>query len=85
MVTHSMQLVSIVSDAVLELSLPDEEKISIRTSGTTFDLRRHTPSKLAGLPMEADGGGFVLPNKTEVLLSQIANTTYWYTQVKMYF
>ena len=85
MVTHSMQLVSIVSDSVLELSLPDEEKISIRTNGTTFVLRRHTPSKLAGLQMEADGGGFVLPDETEVLLSQIANNTNLYTQVKMYF
>ena len=79
MVTQSMQLVNNVSDAVLELRLPDEEGISIRTSGMIFVLGRLTPAKLAGFQIESDNGKFVLPADMDF---QIENTSFVDTQVK---
>ena len=72
MVTQSMEMVSNVSGAVLELSVPDEEEVSIQTSGIIFALGRHTPSKLAGMEIEIDKGKFVLPAD---LVSRIVNAS----------
>ena len=81
MVTQSMQLVNNVSDAALELSVPDEENIAIQTSGITFALGRHSPAKLAGLQIQSAVGKFVLP---AVLVSRIINTSQFVdTQVKV--
>ena len=76
-----MQLVNTVSDAVLELTLPDEEAVSIQTSGMALSLGRHTPAKLAGLQIESDNGKIVLPADIDALLSRVANTSFVDTQV----
>ncbi|KAL9965160.1 hypothetical protein ACROYT_G028923 [Oculina patagonica] len=80
-VKRCMHLVSTVSDAVLETRLPDEEVISIQTSGMAFLLGRHTPAKLAGLKIENDNGNFVLPAESNVLVSHIANNSFVDTQM----
>ncbi|XP_078381457.1 sperm receptor for egg jelly-like [Oculina patagonica] len=81
LVKRCMHLVSTVSDAVLETRLPDEEVISIQTSGMAFMLGRHTPSKLAGLKIESDNGKFVLPAESNVLVSRVANNSFVDTQM----
>ena len=81
MVTGCMQLVNTVSDAVLELTVPDEEVVSIQTSGMAFSLGRHTPTKLAGLKIESDNGTFVLPADTDALVSRLTNNSFVDTQV----
>ncbi|KAL9965156.1 hypothetical protein ACROYT_G028918 [Oculina patagonica] len=80
-VKRCMHLVSTVSDAVLETRLPDEEVISIQTSGMAFMLGRHTPSKLAGQKIESDNGKFVLPAGSNVLVSRVANNSFLDTQM----
>lgn len=81
MVKRSMLLVSNVSDAVLELSLPDEEMIPIRTSGMIIALGRHSLSKLSGLPIEIDEGKFVFPADSNLLDTHASNTSFVDTQV----
>ena len=81
MVKQCMQLVNTVSDAVLEIRLPDEGVVSIQTSGMAFNLGRHTPAKLAGLQIESDNGKFVLPTQSHVLASCVANNSFVDTQV----
>ena len=71
-----MQLVSTVTDSVLEVRLPDEGAISIHTSGMAFNLGRHTPAKLAGLKIESDNGKFVLPVQSDALVSRVANNSF---------
>lgn len=80
-----MHLLSTVSDAVLETRLPNEEVISIQTSGMAFMLGRHTPAKLAGLKIESDNGKFVLPTESNVLVSRVANNSFVDTQVVVVF
>lgn len=80
-----MHLLSTVSDAVLETRLPNEEVISIQTSGMALMLGRHTPAKLAGLKIESDNGKFVLPTESNVLVSRVANNSFVDTQVVVVF
>ena len=75
-----MQYVNDVSDAVLEVRLPDEEMVSIQTNDITFILGRHTPAKLAGLKIESNDGKFVLP---DVPVFKMANNSFVDTQVTM--
>ena len=79
-----MHLISTVSDAVLEISLPDEEVVSIQTSGMAFILGRHTPAKLAGLKIESDNGKFLLPAESNVLVARVANDSFVDTQVMLF-
>ena len=82
MVTQSIQIFRNVSKAVLELSLPDEDAVIIRTSETTLALQRHTPIKLAGLRIEIDDGEFIFPANFNMLYSKVTNDTFFDTQVK---
>ena len=79
-----MQLVNNVSDAVLKLSLPDEESISIQTTGMRFALARHRPAKLPGFRLEIGDGKFFLPAQGGVLLSQMPSSDFVDTQVNNY-
>ena len=81
MVKQCMQLTGNVSDAVLEVRLPDEEAVTIQTSGMAFNLGRHTPATLAGLKIESDNGKFVLPAQSDALVSRVANNSFVDTQV----
>ena len=84
MVKRCMHLISTVSDAVLEISLPDEEVVSIQTSGMAFILGRHTPANIAGLKIESNNGKFVLPEDRSVLVSRVANNSFVDTQVMLF-
>ena len=64
-----MKILSLVGDAVLALRVPDEEMISIETTGLTLTLRRHSPDKLVGLIIEEKDARFVLPAGKKALES----------------
>ena len=85
MVKRCMQLLSTVSDAVLEVRVPDEEAISIQTGGMSFTLGRYTPARLGGLKIESANGNFVLPVDTNALVSQVTNNSFVDAQVIMPF
>ena len=62
-----MKIISLVGDAVLALRVPDEEMISIKTTGLTMILGRHSQEKLVGLNIEEKGARFVLPEEKKAL------------------
>ena len=77
-----MNLVSNVSDAILELNQPDEEIISIQTINMSFALGRHTPAQISGLQIESGDGKFILPAKSGEIVSCVHNTSFLDTQVR---
>ena len=77
-----MNITSLVGDAVMSLRVPDEEMISIETTGLTMTLGRHSQNKLVGLNITEKGAGFVLPAEMSVLKSSgIQETSFVDTQV----
>ena len=64
-----MNIIHLVGDAVLALRVPDEEMISIETTGLTMTLGRHSPDKLAGLNIIEKNARFVLPAEEKALES----------------
>jgi len=64
-----LNIISLVGDAVLELRVPDEEMISIETTGLTMILGRHSQEKLVGLNITQKGARFLLPAKKKALES----------------
>ena len=67
LVKTSMNIISLVGDAVLALRVPDEEMISIETRGLTMTLGRHSTDKLVGLNIEEKDARFVLPAEKKAL------------------
>ena len=63
-----MQVLGKVSDAVLTLSVPNENAISINTRGLSMTLGRHSPDKLVGLEIKGGDGRFILPSHSQSLL-----------------
>ena len=79
---RSMNILSLVGDAVLALRVPDEEMISIETTGLTMTLGRHSPDKLVGLIIEEKDARFVLPAGKKALESSgIQGASFVDTQV----
>ena len=78
---RSMRLLSTVSEAVLEVRLPDEEAISIQTSDLSFTLGRYTPARLSGLKIKSDNGNFTLPVDSSALVFQVASNSFVDAQV----
>ena len=68
----------------MALRVPDEEMISIETTGLTMTLGRHSPGKLVGLIIKEKDAGFVLPDEKSALeASRIQGTIFVDTQVWM--
>ena len=66
----------------MALRVPDEEMISIETTGLTMTLGRHSQNKLVGLNITEKGAGFVLPAETSILKSSgIQGASFVDTQV----
>ena len=79
-----MNIISLVGDAVMALRVPDEEMISIETTGLTMTLGRHSPGKLVGLIIKEKDAGFVLPDEKSALEhSRVQGTSFVDTQVWM--
>ena len=54
---------------MLEVRVPDEEMISIETTGLTMTLGRHSREKLEGLKITQKGARFLLPAEKKALES----------------
>ena len=78
-----MKVVSEVADAVLALSVPDENVISIKTRQLSMTLGRHNPIKLVGLEIKEGDGRFLLPSDSQSLLPEINATSFVDTQVRI--
>ena len=76
-----MKVISLIGDAVLTLTVPDEEMIWIDTTEITITLGRHSTDKLAGLNIQGRDGRFVLPADKKALVSRIEETGFVDTQV----
>ena len=76
-----MKVISLIGDAVLTLTVPDEEMISIDTTEITITLGRHSTDKLAGLNIQGRDGRFVLPADKKALVSRIQEASFVDTQV----
>ncbi|KAL9976396.1 hypothetical protein ACROYT_G013694 [Oculina patagonica] len=82
LVTTSMKIISLVGDALLALSVPDEKVISIGIKELTITLGRHSPDKLVGMKIEGGNGRFVLPTDERALnLSRITGSSFIDTQM----
>ena len=81
LVTSSMEVISLVGDAVLTSSVPEEKVTSIQVTELTMTLGRHSPDKLVGLKIEGGDGRFVLPVDNKALKSTIRGTRFVDTQV----
>ncbi|XP_078376213.1 polycystin family receptor for egg jelly-like [Oculina patagonica] len=81
LVRTSMEIISLIGDAVLAGRLPDEGMISIETKELTMTLGRHSPDKLAGLKIEGGDGRFVLPADKNALGSEIDKSGFVDTQM----
>ena len=64
-----MNIISLVGDAVIALRVPNEEMISIETTGLTMTLGRHSPDKLVGLNIEGKDSKFILPAEKKAMES----------------
>ena len=82
LVTQSTELASTLSDAVLNLKLPDEEMVSIQTRDMAMTLGRHSRSMVAGLQVAVATGRVVLPADKDALMPLLANTSFLEIQVK---
>ena len=79
---RSMDILSLVGDAVLALRVPDEEMISIETTGLTMTLGRHSLDKLVALKIGDKDAGFFLPAEKKALESNgTQRTSFVDTQV----
>lgn len=68
----------------MALRVPDEEMISIETTGLTMTFGRHNPDKIAGLNIEKKGARFILPAEKKALeSSRIQETSFVDTQVRI--
>ena len=74
-------LASDVGDAVLSLTLPDEEVVTIQNRDMVMTLGRHSPSTVVGLEINTGTGKFVLPTDNEDLANMLTNTSFLDTQV----
>ncbi|KAL9976392.1 hypothetical protein ACROYT_G013690 [Oculina patagonica] len=82
LVTTSIKIISLVGDALLALSVPDEKVISIGIKELTITLGRHSPDKLVGMKIEGGNGRFVLPTDERALnLSRITGSSFVDTQM----
>ncbi|XP_022787369.1 polycystic kidney disease protein 1-like 2 [Stylophora pistillata] len=80
-VKTTMQVISLVADAVLAVRVPDEGMISIATRELTMTLGRHSLEKLTGLRIQAAGGKFVFPSDSQSLQSIVTGKRYIDTQM----
>ena len=84
LVKRSMNITSLVGDAVMALRVPDEGMISIETTGLTMTLGRHSRDKLVGLNIKEKEARFALPGEKNILESSgIQGTSFVDTQVWM--
>ncbi|CAH3159311.1 unnamed protein product, partial [Pocillopora meandrina] len=76
LVKISMKALEKVADSVLALTVPDERTISFTAGQLSMTLGRYSLHRLSGLKIKAGKGQFILPSKSQKLLSGVNKTSF---------
>ena len=83
LVKISMKTLEKVADSVLALTVPDERTISFTAGQLSMTLGRYSLPRLSGLKIKAGKGRFILPSKSQLLLSGVNKTSFVNVQVSI--
>ena len=83
LVTISMKTLEKVADSVLALTVPDERTISFTAGQLSMTVGRYSLQRLSGLEIKAGKGRFILPSKSQLLLSGVNKTSFVNVQVSI--
>ena len=83
LVKISMKTLEKVADSVLALTVPDERTISFTAGQLSMTLGRYSLHRLSGLKIKAGKGRFILPSKSQLLLSGVNKTSFVNVQVSI--
>ena len=81
LVKISMKAIQKVADSLLVLTVPDEKTIPFTAGQLSMTLGRYTLQRLSGLEVKAGKGRFILPSKSQLLLSGVNKTSFVDVQV----
>ena len=81
LVKISMKALQKVTDSLLVLTVPDEKTIPFTAGQLSMTLGRYTLQRLSGLEVKAGKGRFILPSKSQLLLSGVNKTSFVDVQV----
>ncbi|CAH3159297.1 unnamed protein product [Pocillopora meandrina] len=76
LVKISMKAHQKVADSLLVLTIPDEKTIPFTAGQLSMTLGRYTLQRLSGLEVKAGKGRFILPSKSQLLLSGVNKTSF---------
>ena len=83
LVKISMKTLEKVADSVLALTVPDERTISFTAGQLSMTVGRYSLQRLSGLEIKAGKGRFILPSKSQLLLSGVNKTSFVNVQVSI--
>ena len=83
LVKISMKTLEKVADSMLALTVPDESTISFTAGQLYMTLGRYSLHRLSGLKIKAGKGRFILPSKSQLLLSGVNKTSFVNVQVSI--
>ena len=83
LVKISMKALQNVADSLLVLTIPDEKTIPFTAGQLSMTLGRYTLQRLSGLEVKAGKGRFILPSKSQLLLSGVNKTSFVDVQVSI--
>ena len=83
LVKISMKALQKVADSLLVLTIPDEKTIPFTAGQLSMTLGRYTLQRLSGLEVKAGKGRFILPSKSQLLLSGVNKTGFVDVQVSI--
>ena len=81
LVKISIKALEKVADSLLALTVPDERTIPLTTGQLSMTLERYSLQRLSGLEIKAGKGRFILPSKSQLLLSGVNKTSFVDVQV----
>ena len=83
LVKISMKTLEKVADSVLALTVPDERTISFTAGQLSMTVGRYSLQRLSGLEIKAGKDRFILPSKSQLLLSGVNKTSFVNVQVSI--
>ena len=83
LVKISMKALQKVADSLLVLTVPDEKTIPFTAGQLSMTLGRYTLQRLSRLEVKAGKGRFILPSKSQLLLSGVNKTSFIDVQVSI--
>ena len=81
LVKISMKALEKVADSMLALTVPDEKTISFTAGKLSLTLGRYSLQRLSGMEVKAGKSRFILPSKSQLLLTGVNKTSFVDVQV----